>query len=61
MAAETRESTPRRPARGAWRAWLAVAGAVLALLALSEAIWLWQTWPVRELLLPSAANNVRGS
>ncbi len=38
-----RERTP-------WGAWLRVAAAALALLALSEALWLWQTWPVRELL-----------
>jgi hypothetical protein len=24
------------------------------LLLLSEALWLWQTWPVRELLQPAA-------
>jgi HAMP domain-containing protein len=30
--------------------WLRVAAAALVLLALSEVVWLWQTWPVRELL-----------
>jgi hypothetical protein len=30
--------------------WLRVAAAALVLLALSQALWLWQTWPVRELL-----------
>ena len=32
--------------------WLAMAVAAVALLLLSEALWLWQTWPVRELLHP---------
>jgi len=30
--------------------WLRIAAVALALLALSEALWLWQSWPVRELL-----------
>ena len=38
------------PARAAWRDWVLVATCALILLALSEALWLWQTWPVRELL-----------
>lgn len=34
--------------------WLTVAVGAVVLLALSETLWLWQTWPVRELLqLPS--------
>lgn len=37
----------RRPALGPW---LLVGAGALALLALSQALWLWQTWPVRELL-----------
>jgi hypothetical protein len=41
--------------RAGWRDWLRVAAAALALLTLSEALWLWQTWPVRELLQPVAA------
>ena len=54
MAAEIpeSESEPARPARAGWRAWLRVAALAAALLVLSEAIWLWQTWPVRELLQP---------
>jgi len=32
---------------------VAVVAAVL--LMLSEALWLWQTWPVRDLLQPAAA------
>jgi hypothetical protein len=31
-------------------AWLRIGATAAALLLLSEAIWLWQTWPVRELL-----------
>jgi hypothetical protein len=46
--------SPGTRARGGWRPWLRVALAALALLALSEALWLWQTWPVRELLEPAA-------
>lgn len=38
------------PARRAWRDWIPVAGCALLLLVLSQALWLWQTWPVRELL-----------
>jgi hypothetical protein len=29
-----------------------VAAVAAALLILSEALWLWQTWPVRDLLQP---------
>ncbi|NML43754.1 hypothetical protein HHL11_08335 [Ramlibacter sp. G-1-2-2] len=32
---------------------LRIAAGVLVLLLLSESIWLWQTWPVRELLQPT--------
>ena len=54
MSAEIPEST-QQPARAGWREWLRLAVAALLLLALSEALWLWQTWPVRELLQPVAA------
>lgn len=55
MAAETPGSTQARPAvRPGWRPWLPVAAAAAGLLLLSEALWLWQTWPVRELLQPAA-------
>lgn len=37
------------PGRAAW--WTLVLAAAV-LLVLSEALWLWQTWPVRELLRP---------
>lgn len=44
-----------RPARAAW--WTPALAAA-ALLVLSEALWLWQTWPVRELLRPLPAGGV---
>jgi hypothetical protein len=46
-----------QPVRAGWRDWLRVAAAALALLTLSEALWLWQTWPVRELLHPVPART----
>lgn len=39
-----------RPARAT--PWWTLVLAAAALLVLSEALWLWQTWPVRELLRP---------
>jgi hypothetical protein len=54
MEAQARGNTQApQPAR--WRPWLQVAAAAAALLLASEALWLWQTWPVRELLQPAAA------
>ena len=55
MAAESPGSTPGQRARAGWRHWARVACAAAALLLLSEALWLWQTWPVRELLLPAVS------
>lgn len=54
MTAETPGSTQAlgKPAR--WKAWLQLAAAALLLLLFSEALWLWQTWPVRDLLQPAA-------
>ena len=53
MAAEFQEPThPRTPSRLARS--LRLAAGVVALLLLSEAIWLWQTWPVRQLVRPQA-------
>jgi hypothetical protein len=40
-----------------WRPWLRVVGLAVALLAVSEALWVWQTWPVRELLQPAPARS----
>ena len=54
MSAEVPGST-QPPARAGWRQWLRLFAAALALLALSEALWVWQTWPVRELLQPAAS------
>jgi hypothetical protein len=50
--AQPEASTP--PPRTRWREWFQLAALALILLMLSEALWLWQTWPVRELLQPSA-------
>jgi len=48
----TRTQAPSRLARG-----LRLAAGVLALLLLSEAIWLWQTWPVRQLVRPAPPSH----
>jgi hypothetical protein len=50
MAVESGAEVTAKPARHGWRAWMRLALAALLLLLLSEALWLWQTWPVRELL-----------
>jgi len=50
MSAETPESTETKPVRDDWRRWLRFAALAGALLLLSEALWLWQTCPVREVL-----------
>ena len=53
MAAETPGSTEtgrNAPRPAGWGRWLRLLAGALALLALSETLWLWQTWPVRELL-----------
>ena len=55
MAAAVPGSTEGQPAQAGWRPWIRVAAAAVALLVLSEAVWLWQTWPVRELLGPPTA------
>jgi hypothetical protein len=60
MAAETPGSSQVRPARAGWREWLRVAAAALVLLVLSQALWIWQTWPVRELLQPPPARSSTG-
>ena len=57
MEAVSTASTDSTPARARGRAWLRVAAAAGALLLLSELLWLWQTWPVRELLAPAATSN----
>ncbi len=60
MSPEVPGSTPTQPARAGWRQWLRFAAAALALLAVSEALWLWQTWPVRELLQPPPVRSTGG-
>jgi fatty acid desaturase len=47
------------PRSQGWRAWLRVLAAACALLLLSEALWLWQSWPVRELLRPTPSTAAR--
>jgi hypothetical protein len=49
------DSAGARPARR-WRDWAQVLALTLIVLVLSEALWLWQTWPVRELLQPGVAS-----
>jgi hypothetical protein len=49
MTTETAESSRRQPPTALVRGLRLLAG-VVVLLAFSEFIWLWQTWPVRELL-----------
>jgi len=53
MAAEVSGAT-EGGAHAGWRPWLRVAAIAVGLLLLSEALWLWQTWPVRDLLQPEA-------
>jgi type VI secretion system protein ImpK len=62
MAAEVPQTTEVRPATSRWRQWLAVVLAAAGLLVVSEALWLWQSWPVRQLLQPTvpAAQAVSG-
>lgn len=50
MAAETPGSLERRTQPSALARWLRIAAGAAVLLLLSETLWLWQTWPVRELL-----------
>ena len=40
-----------------WWPWLQVAAIALLLLLLSELVWLWQTWPVRELRQPATTTG----
>ena len=54
MSTEIPGSMEAQPTRAGWRPWLRVVLAAAALLVLSEALWLWQTWPVRDLLQPTA-------
>lgn len=60
MAAELPESGEGRTAHSGWRAWLGVFAVAAGLLVLSEALWLWQTWPVRDLLQPETGTSPAG-
>jgi hypothetical protein len=54
-----REATPPTShARAGWRDWVLVAACALILLALSQALWLWQTWPVRDLLQSAPGSSI---
>ena len=62
MAAEISEPARARAVQAGWRPWLRVAALAAGLLLVSEALWLWQTWPVRDLLQPeSVTPSVRKS
>ena len=53
------ERTGSSRAQSGWWPWLRVALVAAVLLLLSETLWLWQTWPVRELLDPTAVTAPR--
>ncbi|HVE52351.1 MAG TPA: hypothetical protein VNB23_03080 [Ramlibacter sp.] len=55
----TRTSGGEAGTAAGWRPWLRVAAAAALLLLVSEALWLWQTWPVRELLHSSGTAGGR--
>jgi hypothetical protein len=59
MTSEVPGSTPAPRGQAGWRPWLGVAAVAAVLLLLSEALWLWQTWPVRELLEPMTVSAPR--
>lgn len=56
MAAQV-ESSELQAAPAPWKPWVRIAAAAVALLLVSEALWLWQTWPVRELLQPAVLSG----
>jgi hypothetical protein len=60
MSAATPGSNQPRHPRPGWRQWLRLALAAGVLLAVSEALWIWQTWPVRELLQPAPMSQPAG-
>ena len=55
MAAESSGAKPEGGTASRWKPWLRLGAAAAVLLLLSQAFWLWQTWPVRELLEPPPA------
>lgn len=57
--AESPETSRRVAPPSALARCLRIAAGVLVLLVLSEAVWLWQTWPVRELLQPARPTHLQ--
>jgi hypothetical protein len=55
MEAESPGTTAAPGRAAAWKQWAQVAALAVVLLVISEAVWMWQTWPVRELLQPAPA------
>ncbi|WP_299794725.1 hypothetical protein [Ramlibacter sp.] len=43
------------------QAWLQMVAVAAALLVVSEVVWVWQTWPVRELLQPASPVHADGA
>jgi hypothetical protein len=62
MTTDTPASLAGRTQPTALARWLRIAAGAAILLLLSETLWLWQTWPVRELLqAPAPATPVAGA
>lgn len=61
MAAESTGSAPARRSRRRLQAWLQMVAVAAALLVVSEVVWVWQTWPVRELLQPASPVHADGA
>jgi hypothetical protein len=59
MEAESPGSAGTPASSGVWKQWVKVAVIAIVLLSISEALWIWQTWPVRELLLPATLVRTR--
>jgi hypothetical protein len=58
MTVETPGASPgREPRRFRWLDWFQFAVLAVLLLLVSEALWLWETWPVRELLQPTTGQT----
>jgi hypothetical protein len=57
---EPKELRPRGWLRRHLRRWGGVWLAALALLGLSQALWWWESWPVRQLLDTPVQAGVRG-
>lgn len=59
MEAESPDTTRERGASWPWKQWAQVAAWAVVLLLVSQALWVWETWPVRELLQPAASTGKR--